>query len=121
MLEHLTFTIRDPSTQAPTFRKALESIGECLAMEVLEKLPSEEIEIITLTGKEASHSLLSENPVLVTILRAGLPLTLGAQKVFPYGEIGFLGMARNEESLKSTTRYIAIPSIKDRYLILCDS
>jgi uracil phosphoribosyltransferase len=46
MLEHLTFTIRDPSTQAPTFRKALESIAECLTMEVLEKLPSEEIEML---------------------------------------------------------------------------
>lgn len=120
-IEHLTYTIRDPSTDAPSFRKALESIGECLAIDVLEKLPSKKTPITTLTGKEAIHSLPLENPVLVTILRAGLPLTLGAQKIFPSAEVGFLGMARNEKTLEAITSYIALPPLEDRYIILCDT
>ena len=57
----------------------------------------------------------------MTILRAGLPLNAGVQKVFPNAEVGFFAMARNEETLKAITSYIALPDLKDRYVILSDT
>ncbi|MES2200266.1 MAG: uracil phosphoribosyltransferase, partial [Chlamydiota bacterium] len=120
-LHRLVYEIRNPKTDAFHFRSALESIGEYLALNVLEELPCQETSIQTLTGKEAVHPLPREMPVLVTILRAGLPLNAGVQKVFPNAEVGFFAMARNEETLKAVTSYVALPNLEDRYVILSDT
>jgi uracil phosphoribosyltransferase len=120
-LDRLVYEIRDPKTDAQHFRKALESIGEYLALDVLEEFHTTERTIHTLTGTTATHHLVDEVPVLVTILRAGLPLCLGVQKVFPNSEVGFLAMSRNEHTLKAKTDYIALPDLKDRSVILCDT
>ncbi len=120
-LHHLVFDIRDPKTDAKTFRTSLIKIGELLGYEVLHDLSSKEACIETLTGAVASHKLCDETPVLVTILRAGIPLLQGVQEVFPQAEVGFLGMARDEETLKSKTDYIAMPEIKDKTVVLVDT
>lgn len=121
ILNQLVYEIRNPETSFAHFRKALETIGEYLAIDVLEELERKEATIQTLTGAEAKHLLVAETPVLVTILRAGLPLFLGVQKVFPNSESGFLGMSRNEETLKAKTDYIALPKMENRVVILSDT
>lgn len=120
-LQQLVYEIRNPETDASHFRKALESIGEYLALQVLEDLHTTTSTIQTLTGADATHDLVDEIPVLVTILRAGLPLNLGVQKVFPQSEVGFFAMSRNEETLKARTEYLALPEIKGRTVILADT
>lgn len=120
-LSQLVHEIRNPGTDAVHFRKALETIGEYLALNVLEELSTKETSIITLTGREARHQLIDETPVLVTILRAGLPLNAGVQKVFPNAEVGFLAMSRDEETLKAKVEYIAIPEIQNRTIIVVDT
>lgn len=120
-LNQFVYEIRDPKTDAAHFRAALEKIGEHLAYDVLEELPTKEAVIQTLTGAEAKHLLLDETPVLVTILRAGLPLNAGVQKVFPNAEVGFLAMSRNEETLKAEVDYIALPELKGKTVILSDT
>ncbi len=103
MKRHL-HPIRNPQTQRADFRNSLESIGEYMALQILEELPSEPKSIRTLTNEEASHSLPCEEPVLVTILKTV-----------------FFAMARNEKTLKADTSYIAFPDIKDKYVILSDT
>lgn len=120
-LSHRVYELRDPKTQPAQFRQALESIGEYLALEILEELDTQEASIETLTGQEAKHTLANETPVLITILRGGMPLIGGAHKVFPQAEVGFLAMSRNEETLKAEVDYIAIPSIQNRTVILTDT
>ena len=68
-LSHLVYKIRHPETRSEHFRQALETIGEYLALNVLEELEMQETTVQTLTGKEATHQLLNEMPVLITILR----------------------------------------------------
>lgn len=120
-LSQLVYEIRDPNTDASHFRVALEKIGENLAYDVLENLRTKEVLIQTLTGAEAKHFLVDETPVLVTILRAGLPLNAGVQKVFPNAEVGFLAMSRNEETLKADVDYIALPNLRGKPVILSDT
>lgn len=120
-LDQLVYEIRNPETGPARFRQALESIGEYLALDVMEELNTEAATIKTLTGVEATHQLVSETPVLVTILRAGLSLNTGVHKVFPEAKVGFLAMSRDEETLKARVDYIAIPDIKDRCVILSDT
>lgn len=120
-LSERVFEIRNPSTDAAHFRKALEKIGETLAMDVLEEFHTEEVSVQTLTGAEAKHALVDEKPVLVTILRAGLPLNEGVLKIFPNSEVGFLAMSRNEATLKAEVEYIALPNLKGKTVILSDT
>jgi uracil phosphoribosyltransferase len=120
-LHQLVYEIRDPKTDPSHFRQALEKIGEYLAFNVLEQLPTREASLQTLTGAEAKHPLVAEQPVLVTILRAGLPLNLGVQKVFPNAPVGFLAMSRNEETFKAKVDYVALPDLKDQCVIISDT
>lgn len=121
ILNELVYEIRNPATGPEQFRGALQKIGENLALDVLEELPKEEVKVQTLTGTEAKHLLVKETPVLVTILRAGLPLNAGVQKVFPNAPVGFLAMARNEKTLKAETSYVALPALKGKIVILTDT
>lgn len=121
VLSHLVHEIRNPDTDRQHFRAALEKIGEYLALEVLQDLTTKQVEIQTLTGATAAHILSAEDPILVTILRGGVPLLIGMQEIFPHSEAGFLGMARNEETLQPTVSYIGIPSVKDKCVIIADS
>ena len=120
-LHHLVHSIRDPQTDPKHFREALKKIGEYLALETLQNFSKKEVEVRTLTKASATHYLCDEKPVLVTIMRAGLPLLLGVQEVFPNSEVGFLGTMRDEETLKPSTTYIALPTIKNKTVILVDT
>ena len=120
-LNQLVYEIRNPETMSKEFRTCVEKIGEYLAMDVYEHLKTEEVDLTTLTGGVATHSICAEQPVLVALLRGGLPLCIGAQKVFPYADVGFIGIARNEETLQPKTDYVAIPDVQDRTVILIDT
>ncbi len=120
-LSQLVYEIRNPQTDAAHFRQAVEKIGEYLALNILEELSAQETAIKTLTGAEAKHQLIDEMPVLVTILRAGLPLTAGVHKVFPNAEVGFISMSRDDKTLKAKVEYIALPDLKGRTVILADT
>lgn len=120
-MNQLVYEIRNPMTDAVRFRYALEKIGENLANEVLDELSTKETAVLTLTGAEAKHFLVDETPVLVTILRAGLPLNTGVQNVFPNSQVGFLGMARNETTLEADVNYVALPELKGKTVILSDT
>ena len=72
-------------------------------------------------GEKANHDIVKEEIILITVLRAGIPFYLGIEKVFPDSESGFLGMMRNEETLKAKIDYIAIPPLKGKTIILADT
>lgn len=120
-LSQLVHQIRDPQTDRKQFRACLGKIGEYLALEVLEELNTKNVEIQTLTGATAIHVLCNEDPVLITILRGGIPLLIGVQEIFPNSEVGFLGMARDEETLEAKTSYIGIPDVKNKTVIIADT
>src|SRR6476646_5982878 len=67
--------LRDVNVQGDRlrFRRNLERIGEIAAYEISKELPWQTVEVPTPLGSHDSK-LLTEQPVLATILRAGLPL-----------------------------------------------
>lgn len=119
--DQLIFDIRNPKTAPSKFRDSLESIGEYLALDVVAALPKKEVCVQTMTGENSTHFLPDEIPILVTILRAGLPLHIGIQKIFSDSEVGFFAISRNEETLESKIEYISLPDLRDRYVILSDT
>lgn len=120
-LESLIYKIRDPNTGKQEFRSSLKKIGEYLALEVSNDLNTSKQKIMTLTQKEAEHNIVNEDIVLVTILRAGLPLFNGVFKIFPNAEAGFFAMQRNEITLKPSVDYVALPPLENKTVIVADT
>ncbi|MBM3232543.1 uracil phosphoribosyltransferase [Candidatus Pacearchaeota archaeon] len=120
-IENLLLNLRNPGTNSKNFRESLEKIGEYLGYEISLGLETMEKYILACLEEVAKHRTLKQSPVLITILRAGLPLHRGLQNVFPDSESGFIGAMRDEGTLKSKIYYSAIPDIKDKETIIVDT
>lgn len=116
--------IRDKSIQkdAMRFRRNLERIGEVLGYELSKKLSYSKQETITPLGVSASE-LLDEQPVIATILRAGLPLHQGVLNYFDKAENSFISAYRKHHKsgeFEIHVDYLASPSIEGKTLIITD-
>ena len=104
------------------FRRNLERIGEAIAYEISKTLPWEEKEIQTPLGIHASMVLVQQ-PVLATILRAGLPLHQGMLNYFDQADNAFISAYRKHRrdgSFEINLEYISAPTLDNRILIICD-
>ena len=104
------------------FRRNLERIGEMAAFEISRRLPSVKKEIQTPLGSAPSN-VLATQPVLATILRAGIPLHQGLLNVFDKAECAFIAAYRKHASDGSfviSLNYISCPSLENRVVIVSD-
>ena len=116
--------LRDTSIQNDRlrFRRNLERIGEVAAYEISKVLPYKNITIQTPLG-EAECVELEQQPVLATILRAGVPLHHGLLNYFDRGDNAFIAAYRKHHrdgSFEIEQHYVTSPSIEGRPLILAD-
>jgi uracil phosphoribosyltransferase len=116
--------IRDQSVQTDRmrFRRNLERIGEIAGYEISRMLPYEELEIQTPLGISNSK-MLKNQPVLATILRAGLPLHQGLLNVFDKADNAFISAYRKhvrDGSFEISMSYITSPELDNRVLIISD-
>lgn len=121
LLNELIYTIRDPKTAPPQFRKCLQKIGEYIGLEVAKSLPTKEVMITTVLNAEATHLILEENPVIIPVMRAGLPIYMGMQEAFPNATFGFIGAMRDEKTLQPYMDYHAFPPIENCTVILVET
>jgi len=104
------------------FRRNLERIGEVAAYEISKTLPFHEVEVPTPLGT-APAFVLQEQPVLATILRAGLPLHQGLLNYFDRADNAFISDYRKHHrdgSFEINLEYISCPPLDDRILIIAD-
>ncbi len=116
--------LRDLEVQSDRmrFRRNLERIGEIAAIEISKVLPHGTREIQTPLGI-ASSKYLMEQPVLATILRAGLPLHQGLLNVFDRADNAFISAFRKHNrdgTFEISLDYISCPEIENRILIISD-
>ena len=116
--------IRDAEIQKDRmrFRRNLERIGEIAAYEISKVLPFTETEVQTPLGVAACKTL-EEQPVLATILRAGLPLHQGLLNYFDRADNAFVSAYRKhdtEGSFEISLEYLSSPEIEGRILIISD-
>jgi uracil phosphoribosyltransferase len=103
------------------FRRNMERLGEIMAYEVSRRLDYAETAVETVLGT-AQMMLPREKPVLVTVLRAGLPYFQGFLNYFDQSDCGFIGAYREEGKTDVSIKldYQTAPSLKGRSLILID-
>ncbi|MFN2458231.1 MAG: uracil phosphoribosyltransferase [Chitinophagaceae bacterium] len=116
--------IRDAEVQKDRmrFRRNLERIGEIAAYEISKRLPFLEAEVQTPLGIAMCH-VLTEQPVLATILRAGLPLHQGLLNYFDKADNAFVSAYRKhdkEGGFEISLEYLSCPDIENRIVIVSD-
>lgn len=116
--------LRDCSIQRDPmrFRRNLERVAEVLGYELSKQLEYELTHVTTPLG-EADVMLLKNQPVLATILRAGLPMHQGLLNVFDRAESAFVSAYRRHttaEDFDIQVEYMAAPDIEGKTLILSD-
>jgi uracil phosphoribosyltransferase len=122
---HFLAELRDKKTQLDTmrFRKNLERLGEVFAYEISKTLSFNSREVETQLGTKTTN-LSSQEVVLVTILRAGLPLHQGLLNYFDKSQNAFIGAYRgkhdDKEAFEIEMDYITSPDIHGKVLIISD-
>lgn len=103
------------------FRRNLERLGEIMAYEVSKKLSYSRRVIETPLGQSTTNVIASQ-PVLISILRAGLPYFTGFQNFFDQAECGFVGAYREEngKEIRIQLDYLATPNLEDKEIIIID-
>jgi len=103
------------------FRRNLERLGEILAYEISKKL-SYESKIVKTPLGELSAQVLIEHPLLITVLRAGIPFHQGFLNVFDHADCGFIGAWRTEkeEEVRINMDYISVPAVHQKPVVLID-
>lgn len=125
LFSHMLAEVRDQQIQADPmrFRRNLERMGEMFAFEISRQLGYVEREIRTSLGL-APVMVLKEQPVLATILRAGLPLHQGLLNYFDRADNAFISAYRKHEgsadNFEVAIEYLSSPSLQDRIVVLCD-
>lgn len=116
--------IRDINIQKDSmrFRKNMERISEVLGYE-LSKHMAYTLKTVTTPLGEAEVSVLKEQPVLATILRAGLTMHQGLLNYFDTAESAFISAFRKHTSLEEFdihVEYLASPQLDNRIVIISD-
>ena len=104
------------------FRRNLERIAEVAAFEISKQLPWEEKEVHTPLGIH-NAKMLKEQPVLATILRAGLPMHQGLLNYFDKADNAFVSAYRKHHrdgSFEISLEYLSCPPLENRIIILSD-
>jgi len=117
LVSHKISVLRDKNTPSPIFRQLVDELVTLLAYEATREIRVEEVEVVTPVATTTGVRIAD----LVPILRAGLGMLEGMTRLVPTAEVGFLGMARNEETLDIVTYAERLPEdLTGRQVYLLD-
>jgi uracil phosphoribosyltransferase len=112
--------VRDEATPNNVFRQELERIGTLLLVEATRTLATHEVQVqtplTTTTGRVLTHQ-----PIVVPVLRAGLGFLNAAQVLLPGADVGFVGISRDEATFEPKPYVNKLPeSFDNRACIVLD-
>lgn len=116
--------LRDVSVQQDRmrFRRNLERIGEIMGYEISKTFEYENKEVTTPLGIKEVR-VLKHQPVVATILRAGLPFHTGLLHVFDWADNAFVAAYRKydkNDGFEIKMEYASSANLDNRVLIICD-
>ena len=124
LINRFMVELRDLEIQKDSmrFRRNLERMGEVMAYEISKTLPYSKITVTTPLG-EIESSVHSEEPVIATILRAGLPMHYGLMNYFDKADTAFAAAYRKhdtDDTFTISVDYVSSANLEGRILILAD-
>ncbi len=121
LVQHKLTLMRDKGTSTAVFRQLLREITLLLAYEITREMPLTTRHIETPMEEMDAPILAGKKLALVSILRAGNGMLDGVLELIPSARVGFVGLYRDEETLKPVQYYFKAPEgLKDRLVIAVD-
>ncbi len=121
LVQHKLTIMRDKNTPTAVFRQLLREISQLLAYEVTRGLPMTTKRIDTPMQAMDAPTLDGKKLALISILRAGNGLLDGVLELIPSARVGFVGLYRDEKTLKPVKYYFKVPEgLDDRLVIAVD-
>ena len=121
LVQHKLTLMREKDTSTKSFRQLLREISHLLAYEVTRGLPLTTKTIETPMCKMDAPVIDGKKLALISILRAGNGLLDGILELIPAARVGFVGLYRDEETLKPVQYYFKVPTaLEDRVTIVVD-
>ena len=117
--------IRDETTNAMVFRTKLTRLGQLLAYEAAKFLDTKKTEVETSLGKAEVISI-NEDMVVISILRAALPMSEGVLETYSEASIGVVSMSRGKmlqedgKDFRIDCPYMHIPYLENKFVIIVD-
>ena len=117
--------VRDEHIQKDSFRFRwnMERMGSIFAYEISKQMEFSVREVHTPFGIAVEH-VITQQPVTISVLRAGLPIHHGVLNFFDCAEGGFISMSRDYDkkgNLQKNLEYISCPCLNEKDVILCDA
>lgn len=121
LVQHKLSLMREKQTSTAVFRQLLREISQLLAYEVTRELVLTTKRIETPLVAMDTPVLAGKKLALVSILRAGNGLLDGILELIPLARVGFVGLYRDEVTLKPVQYYFKVPDgLGDRLVIAVD-
>ena len=121
LVQHKLSFMRDKTTPSAHFRQLLGEIAQLLAYEATRDLPLEMREVETPLQSMQSPYLSGKKLALVSILRAGNGMLDSLLHLIPSARVGFVGLYRDEETIKPVQYYFKVPEdISERDVLAID-
>ncbi len=110
LIAHKLTALRDESTDSPTFRRLTDELVTLLAYEATREVRVQPVTVRTPVGDAQGVRMARPEPLVVPVLRAGIGMLDGMIRLLPTAEVGFVGLARDEESLVAATYANRLPA-----------
>ena len=121
LIEHKLAILRDIKTNTKQFAELIEEIATLVGYEATKDLPLEEVSVETPLEVAKCHMVSGKAVGIVPILRAGLGMVSGMQKLIPNAKIGHIGLYRDHETCEPVEYYCKLPAeAEQRTLIVVD-
>ena len=121
LIQHKISLLRDKNTNTKDFRELVEEVSMLMVYEVTRDLPLVEKEIETPIAKACVPVLANKPVALVPILRAGLGMVGGIQRLIPIARVGHIGLYRDHETSMPVEYYCKLPpDIENSTVIILD-
>ncbi len=104
--------LRDETTDRAGFRRAMDDLSGILVYEATRHLDTTTFEVQTPLGP-AVGVRVEDPPLVVPVLRAGLGMLGGVLRHLPETDTGFVGLARNEDTLVPESYMNSVPDDLD--------
>lgn len=117
LIKHKLAIMRDKNTSTKDFRQNLDEIAGLMAFEITRNFPTKEV-IIETPVSTCNASMLSNDVVLVPILRAGLGMVYGILNLIPTAKVAHVGLYRDEETLEPHEYFAKYPKNMDKSVVM---
>jgi len=110
LVAHKLTMLRDITTDTPAFRQLCDELVTLLGYEATRTINVEPVQVQTPVDMANGVKLARPVPLLVPILRAGIGMLDGMARLLPKADIGFVGLARDEDTLIASTYATRLPA-----------